>query len=101
MAETVTVVAALDGRSRVAVTVLLPPFSPIEGGVRTRVTAGGPSSSAMVPVAAASASVAPDSFESVTVRVSLGSSASSPVTVTSMVLLSSPVSNVRVPFAAV
>ena len=100
MAETVTVVAALDGRSRVAVTALLPPFSVIEAGVRTSVTAGGPSSSVIVPVAVASVSVAPDSFDRVTVKVSLGSSASSPVTVTAMVLLSSPVSKVRVPLPA-
>ena len=101
MAETVTVVAALDGRSRVAVTVLFPPFSPIESGVRTSVTAGGPSSSVIVPVAVPSESVAPDSFDRVTVKVSLGSSASSPVTVTVTVLLSSPVSNLRLPFLAV
>ena len=82
-------------------TVLFPPFSVIDAGVRTSVTAGGPSSSVIVPVPAASVNVAPDSFDRVTVKVSWGSSASSPVTVTVTVLLSSPVSKVRVPLPAV
>ena len=43
-----TVVATLDGRSRVAVTVLTPPDSGIDAGVSTRVTSGSGSSSAMV-----------------------------------------------------
>ena len=80
---------------------LFPPFSPIEAGVRTNVTAGASSSSVIVPVAMASVNVAPDAFDSVTVKVSFGSSASSPVTVTATVLLSSPVSNSRLPLPAV
>ena len=80
---------------------LFPPFSVIEAGVRTSVTVGASSSSVIVPVAAASVSVAPGAFDRVTWKVSLGSSVSSPVTVTVTVLLSSPVLNVRLPFAAV
>ena len=46
--ETVTVVGLLDRRSRVAVTVVEPPFSPIESGVNTIVTTGAGSSSVIV-----------------------------------------------------
>ena len=80
---------------------LFPPFSVIEAGVRTSVTAGGPSSSVIVPVPVAFPSAAPGAFVSVTVSVSFGSSVSSPVTVTVTVWLSSPASNVRVPLPAV
>ena len=51
-AETVTVVSSLDGWSRVAVTVLVPPFSEIEAGVSTSVTVGVASLSAIVTVGA-------------------------------------------------
>ena len=61
----------------------------------------GASSSSIVPVPVASVIVAPDSFDRVTVKVSFGSSTSSPVTVTVKVLLSSPVLNVRLPLPAV
>ena len=50
LAETVTVTTALEVPDRVAVTVLDPPFSEIEAGLRTSVTVGAPSSSVMVSV---------------------------------------------------
>ncbi len=51
VADTVTVVATLDGWLSVAVTVLLPLFSVIESGVRISVTAGATSSSMIVNAA--------------------------------------------------
>ena len=53
VAETVIVVAALDARFRLAVTVVVPPFSPTEAGDKARVTVGGSSSSVMVSVTSA------------------------------------------------
>ena len=50
VAETVTVTAWLDALDNVAVTVLDPPFSEIEDGLRTSVTVGVLSSSVMVSV---------------------------------------------------
>ena len=50
VAETVTVADSPDAALRVAVTVLTPPFSLIEDGVSTRLTAGAPSSSVIVSV---------------------------------------------------
>ena len=48
MADTVTVVVSLDTRSSRAVTVVDPPFSPIDVGIRLSVTIGGSSSSMIV-----------------------------------------------------
>ena len=50
-----TVVAALDSCSRVAITALVPFFSPIAGGFSARVTRGAASSSSMVSGSAAGA----------------------------------------------
>ena len=55
------------------------------------------SSLRMVPVATARDSVAPVGFDSVTVKVSSGSTAVSPVTATVMVLEVSPAAKVSVP----
>ena len=48
--DTVTVTASLDSRFSVAVTVLSPPFSPIDDGASTRLTVGTSSSSVIVSV---------------------------------------------------
>ena len=50
VADTVTVVVSLDVRFSRAVTVVDPPFSPIEVGIRSSVTVGGSSSSMIVSV---------------------------------------------------
>jgi hypothetical protein len=52
-AVTVTVVAELDARSSVAVTMLTPPSSSIDAGASTSVTIGVPSSSLMVSASSA------------------------------------------------
>ena len=49
-ADTVTTTASLDWALSVAVTVLSPPFSPIEDGLSTKLTVGAPSSSVIVSV---------------------------------------------------
>ena len=101
VAPTVTVVAALDRWSSVAVTVLtLPgPLSVIALGTTASVTVGAASSSMIVPVPLAppSASVAFPGLLSVTMTGSSGSSVVSPVTATAMVRLVSPAANVSVP----
>ena len=78
-AETATVVAWLDGWSRVAVTVLDPPSSEIEVGASTSVTTGVASLSASVTVRPpAGATVSPDAVVvPLTRTVSSGSSVSS------------------------
>ena len=60
-------------------------------------SAGGGSSSAIVPRPLPSPSVPPDGFDSVTVNVSSASSRKSPLTSTVTVLLTSPAANVTVP----
>ena len=50
VADTTRVTFSLEGRLRVAVTVVESPFSPIEAGLSTRVTVGVPSSSVIVRV---------------------------------------------------
>ena len=52
-ADTPTVVSSLDGRSSTAVTVVTPPFSPIEPGISTSVATGAGSSSRIVSVTSA------------------------------------------------
>ena len=81
VADTVIVVSSLDGRSRVAVTVLSPASSEIDAGVRTRVTTGAGSSSTMVTVSPdAGATLRPDAVVApVTVTVSSGSSVASSI----------------------
>ena len=78
-AETVIVVSSLDGRSSVAVTVLLPPFSEIEAGVSTRLTCGAGSLSRIVTLnPAAGRTDSPDTAVVPLIRtVSSGSSMSS------------------------
>ena len=101
VAPTVTVVAALDRWSSVAVTVLtLPvPLSAIALGVTANVAVGASSSSVIVPVPLAppSASVACVGLLNVTMTVSCGSSVVSPVTATVTVRLVAPAVNVSVP----
>ena len=103
-ADTVSVSASLEGWLSVAVTVLAPPFSRMAGGVSFKVAVGVASSSMMVPTAccfmALPASCAPAGFESRTTTVSFGSSTTSPVTATAMVLLVSPGAKVSMPPAS-
>ena len=84
MAATVSVTAWLEAAESRAVTVLLPPFSPMLGGVSTSVTLGVASSSVMVPVPVRAPSVvarvALVGVPSVTITVSFGSSRVSPLT---------------------
>ena len=70
-----TVVVSLEGWSSVAVTVLEPPLSEIEPGVRTRVTAGVASLSSRVTVSPPEgATLKPGAVVAVTTTVSFGSS---------------------------
>ena len=101
VASTVTVVVALDSPLNVAVTVLTPPLSLMDDGVKTNVTLGCPSSSIIVPIAVGAGSTANDGLLSLTVNISAGSSFVSPVTGTVMVLLVSPALKVSVPLVAV
>ena len=94
---TVTVGAALDGWSTVAVTVAVPPFSAIDVGATVNVTVGVSSSSVIVPVPVAASSVAFTGLLSVTTTVSCGSSVVSPVTDTVRVWLVAPAVKVSVP----
>ena len=89
---TATVNAVADAGDTVAVTVLAPPSSAIDGGVSTSVTTGVPSSSAMVtvcpapnatpssraPITMVSASSSTLSFTAVTVAVTIEASAPAP-----------------------
>ena len=75
--DTVTVTDSLDGRSSDAVTVLLPPFSPIDLGSSFSVTVGRSSSSVIVSLCAAGASTPfPPLADAVTSTVLSGASTS-------------------------
>ena len=101
VSETVTVVAWLDGRLRVAVTVLVPPSSSISDADSARTTVGAPSSSAIVSVTS-SASVMPWAFVAVPDTVTLLFGASTPlssaVIVTVPVLVFAPAAIVSISF---
>ena len=97
-----TVVAALEGCERVAVTVVAPPFSETAPSATASATEGAASSSVMVPVPVRSSNgiCAFTGSPRTTSTVSSGSSVASPVTVTATVLLVSPAANVSVPAAS-
>ena len=86
VADTVSVRSSLEAPSRLAVTVLAPPFSPIAGGVSFSVARGVASSSVIVPraVPVPAATRAAGESRSVTATRSLGSSIASPRTRTTM-----------------
>ena len=92
-------VAALDARFRVAVTVLTPAFSPMLAGLSTRVAAGVASSSVMVSVAPVTAWLA--LLVPVTASDLFGASTalSTAVTVTAPVLVVALAAKVSVVFA--
>ena len=88
-AETVTVTRSLVGRSRDAVTVLMPPFSPMDASSSARVTSGSASSSVIVSVRdAGGANPLPPVTDAVTWTVLFGASTSllTAVTITVPVL---------------
>ena len=95
-AATVSVVAAPEARSSVAVTVAAPPASAMDAGVSASVACGVGSSSPIVPVPVG-VPVAFVGRRSVTLIVSSGSSMVSPVTSTEMLRLVVPAGNVSVP----
>ena len=98
-AATVTVVASLDGRSSVAVTVDTPPSSAIDVADKASATVGAASSSVMVRVASGGfATLLPPAAVPETVTVLFGASVvlSTAVTVTVPVLVTSPAAMVRV-----
>ena len=99
VAETVTVATSPDAALRVAVTVLTPPFSLIEDGVSTRLTAGPTSSSVIVSVCGdGSDNPFPPEAKPETVTVLSGASTalSTAVNVTAPVLVVAPAAIVSV-----
>ena len=99
LADTVKVTAWEDNPLREAVTLALPPFSPMEGELRSRVTLGIPSSSVMVSVTAAG-SVTPSAFVAAPDIITVLSGASTPLsmalTVNAPALVVSPSAIVNV-----
>ena len=100
LAETVTVTVSLEGLDSVAVTVLEPPLSEIEDGLRTSVTVGVLSLSVMVSVLLEGFETPPPLAEPDTVTVLFGASTElfTALIVTVPVLVVSPVAIVSVLF---
>ena len=99
VAEIVTVVAALEAWSNVAVTIVLPPFSLMDMGDNSKVTVGASSSSSIVSVTSAgpvTVSVLVAAPETVIVLSGSSRSLSTAVIVTVPVLVVSPAAIVSV-----